>query len=160
MPGDFEMADLDNDGDLDWVGTSMTLGQAIIVEQVEPETGLVATISLPDDFDKEITRLIVLLAREVPLKGIPKSILATIENVDKDGDGELDVDQNLDVSRDMVLSLPDAGETGDYHVVAVLYVEGGGKFQPKSGVDYMASSDKVILGEGKLDVHLDLKLAP
>jgi hypothetical protein len=156
MPGDFELIDLDKDGDLDWVGTSMTWGQAFIVEQVEPASSLVATISLPDGFDQTINKLVVLLTPEVPLRGIPKAILATIDNVDKDGDGELDVEQSLNASRDLVLSIPDAGVTGEYHVMAVLYVEGGGRFQPKWGVDYVANSEKRTFGEGKVQVSLDL----
>jgi hypothetical protein len=79
---------------------------------------------------------------------------------DMDGDGELDVDQLLSPSRDLVLPVKDVGETGEYHVVAVLYVEGGGKFQPESGVDYMAHGEKVTFGEGKVDVTLDLVPAP
>jgi hypothetical protein len=145
---------------MDWVGTSMTWGQAFIVEQVEPPSSLVATIRLPDDFDAEINKLVLILSREVPLKGIPKAIPVTIDNVDRDGDGELDVAQLLSPSRDLVMAVEDVGETGEYHVVAVLYVEGGGRFQPESGVDYMASSEKVNFGEGKVEVTLDLTLAP
>ena len=59
------------------------------------------------------------------MKGIPKAVPVTIDNVDRDGDGELDVDQLLSPSRNLVLALEDAGETGEFHVVAVLYVEGG-----------------------------------
>ena len=50
MPGDFAIMDLDSDGDKDWVGTSMTLGKAFIVEQVQPPASLITTIALPDDF--------------------------------------------------------------------------------------------------------------
>jgi len=157
MPGDFEMIDVDLDGDLDWVGTSMTWGQAILVEQVEPASSLVAHISLPEGFDEEISKLVLLLTREVPLKGIPKSILATIDNTDKDGDGELDVEQNLSPTHEMVLPIRDVGVTGDYHVMAVLYVEGGGRFQPEWGVDYVAYSEKRAFGEGKVEVSLDLE---
>jgi hypothetical protein len=160
MPGDFAMVDMDKDGDLDWVGTSMTWGQAFIVEQIEPASGMVAKISLPDDFDDEINRLFVFLAKKVPVRTIPKPILASIENVDKDGDGGLDVDQILSPSEDFILALEDVGVAGDYHVVAVLYVEGGGMFQPESGVDYMATSEKLTFGNGMVEVKLDLELAP
>jgi hypothetical protein len=160
MPGDFAMSDLDKDGDLDWVGTSMTWGRAFVVEQVEPASSLVATISLPEGFDREIKKLLVFLAREVPVRGIPGNFLANIDNVDADSDGELDVDQNLSPSHDMVLAVEDVGVTGEYHVVAVLYVEGGGKFQPESGVDYMANSQKLTFGEGKVEATIDLILAP
>jgi hypothetical protein len=160
MPGDFVLDDLDGDGDIDWVGTSMTWGQAFIAEQVEPATSVVATISLPDDFDAKINKLVLILSREAPMKGIPRAIPATIDNVDRDGDGELDVDQLLSPAHDLVLALEDVGETGDWHVVAVLYVDGGGRFRPKSGVDYMAHSEKVTLGEGKVEVILNLARAP
>jgi hypothetical protein len=160
MPGDFALIDLDRDGDLDWVGTSMTWGQPFIVEQIEPPSSLVAAISLPDDFDAQIAKLVVLLTREVPMKSIPKAVLATIDNVDKDGDGELDVDQLFGPTGDLRLSFEDVGESGEYHVVAALYVQGGGKFQPKSGVDYMANSQKVIFGQGTVHVSLDLSRAP
>ena len=44
-------------------------------------------------------------------------------------DGELDFDQILNPSRDIVLSLEDVGITVEYYVVAALYMEGGGQFQ-------------------------------
>ena len=160
MPGDFVMIDLDKDGYLNWVGTSMTWGQAFIVEQVEPASSVVVTISLPDDFDKEITRLFVFLAKKGPVKTILKPIVASIENIDNDGEGKLDVDQLLIPSKDLVLALEDVGVTGEYHVLAVLYVEGGGRFQPDSGVDYMATSEKLTLGVGTVEVKLDLEPAP
>ena len=160
LPGDFAMIDIDNDNDLDWVGTSMTLGQSFIVEQVEPDSGLVATISLPDNFSGNITKLLITLADEIPVTGMPVAILANIDNVDKDGDGELDVDQILNPSRDLVLALEDVGVTGEYYVVAALYMEGGGQFQPVPGVDYMASSGKLNLGSGKAEVALELALVP
>jgi hypothetical protein len=160
MPGDFAMMDMDTDGDLDWVGTSMTWGQAVIVEQVEPESSMIATVSLPEGFDEKITKLLIFLADEVPVRGIPKPVLVNIDNTDADGDGEMDVDQNLSQSQDMVLTIEDVTVKGDYHVVAVVYVEGGGKFQPKSGVDYMAHSEKLTLGQGQVKVSLIPELAP
>jgi protoheme ferro-lyase len=160
MPGDFEMADLDEDGDLDWVGTSMTRGQAFIVEQVKPASSLVATISLPDNFSGQITKLLVTLASEIPVTGMPVAVLATIDNVDNDGDGQGDVDQILNSYRDLVLALEDVGVTGEYHVVASLYMEGGGQFQPVPGIDYMASSEKLTLGQGKVEVTIELQLIP
>jgi protoheme ferro-lyase len=158
LPGDFAMNDLDGDGDLDWLGISMTLGQAYTVEQVVPVTSLVATVSLPDTFDSTITKLMFTLATELPVTGAPAAILATIDNVDADGDGLLDVDQILGVGRDFVFTMEDVGVSSSYHVIATLYVEGGGQFQPVPGVDYMASSDAMALGAGQ--VRIDLKLAP
>ncbi len=160
MPGDFSMTDLDGDGDLDWVGTSMTGGQAFIIEQVQPDSALVATISLPADFEGTATRLLVTLARKLPVTGIPVAILANIENTDGDGDGESDVDQILGPSHDLVLPLDDVGVVGEYYVVVALYVEGGGLFQPVPGVDYMASSDKVTLGQGMVAIELELAIVP
>jgi hypothetical protein len=160
LPGDFAMVDLDQDGDLDWVGTSMTLGQAFIVEQVQPDSSLITTISLPDGFSGEIRQLMVTLATELPVTGPPAAILATIDNVDADGDGEGDVDQILNQSRDLVLALPDVGVTGEHHVVVVLFMEGGGQFAPVSGVDYMAASGPLSFGAGQVAVELELMLVP
>ncbi len=160
MPGDFTMTDLDNDGDLDWVGTSMTRGQAFIIEQVAPAASLTAAISLPDTFTGTITSLTVALASELPVTGMPAAILTNISNTDKDGDGEMDVDQILSPSKDLVLAIEDIGMSGDFYVVATLYVDGGGQFQPVPGVDYMAASDRLTLGEGRVDVSLEMAQLP
>jgi len=160
LPGDFEMIDHDQDGDLDWMGVSLTLGQGFVVEQVEPPASLVTTISLPDGFDATITKLVVVLAEEIPLETVPAAILATVDNVDNDEDGELDVDAILNGSEDLVLAFDDVGVAGDYHVVVGLYVEGGGDFQPVPGVDYQAESEQLTFGEGKVETTLDLTLVP
>jgi hypothetical protein len=138
----------------------MTLGQAFLVEQVQPDSSLITTISLPDGFSGEIRQLMVTLATELPVTGPPAAILATIDNVDADSDGEGDVDQILNPSRDLVLALPDVGVTGDYHVVVVLFMEGGGQFAPVSGVDYMAASGPLSFGAGQVAVELELMLVP
>lgn len=121
------------------------------MEQIEPESSVVLTLSVPDDFDGQISNLQVVLASQLPLTGMPDAILATIENSDSDGDGERDVDQILNSSRNLVLALEDVGVSGDYHVMAILYMEGGGQFQPVPGVDFMASSETLTLGQGKAD---------
>jgi hypothetical protein len=157
MPGDFAMDDLDGDGDLDWAGISMTEGRAFVVEQVEPPSGLVATISLPDGFDEEVRMLLVSMARELPATGMPVAMPAMIENTDRDGDGELDVDQVLAPGKDLTLAIDDVGLEGEYHVVAVAYVEGGGAFQPKPGVDYLAASEALTFGQGPVEAHLELE---
>ncbi|MDJ0923218.1 MAG: VCBS repeat-containing protein [Acidimicrobiia bacterium] len=158
MPGDFAMVDLDEDGDLDWVGVSMTLGQAFIVEQTTPPSGLIVNVSLPDDFDQTVTRMVVTLANELPVTGIPAALLALVENEDADGDGALDVDQILSADQDLVLAIEDVGVTGDYHVVVGVYVEGGGQFQPVVGTDYLIGSEKVTFGNGPIEVDLELEI--
>ncbi len=160
LPGDFEMSDHDEDGDLDLLGISLTRGQAFVVEQVEPASSLVATIRLPDGFDATITRLVVALAEDEVPSGIPAAILATIDNVDKDADGELDVDQLLGPSRDLVLPFEDVGVTGEFHVVVAVYVEGGAEFIPEPGIDYQVVSEKRAFGQGKVEVSVELALAP
>jgi hypothetical protein len=160
LPGDFAMSDHDDDGDLDWLGVSLTLGQAFVVEQVEPPSSLVTRISLPSDFDAKITKLVVTLAEELPVTTVPAAILASIDNEDNDEDGELDVDQILSRSRDAVLAFDDVGVAGDYHVVVGLYVEGGGEFIPVPGVDYEADSEKLTFGEGKVEVRLEPSVVP
>jgi hypothetical protein len=160
LPGDFAMVDVDTDGDLDWIGTSLTLGKGFIVEQVQPDSSLVATISLPDGFTGQITRILVTLASEIPVTGPPMAVLAQIDNSDNDGDSIGDVDQVLSPSKDLILGLEEVGVVGDYHVVATLYMEGGGQFQPVPGVDYMAASSKLTLGQGQVSVALELQLIP
>jgi hypothetical protein len=160
LPGDFAMKDMDNDGDLDWVGTSMTLGKAFIVEQVYPQESLVVNISLPEGFGGTVSRLMVTLAGSLPVMGPPAAVLADISNGDSDGDGLGDVDNILNPARDLTLAFADAGLAGEYHIVVVLYMEGGGTFQPVSGIDYMAASGKLVLGQGQASVELELQLAP
>ncbi len=160
LPGDFSMIDVDVDGDLDWVGTSVTLGQAFIVEQTQPDTSLVATISLPEGFEGQISSLMLVMDDQLPITGPPDVTLATIQNVDNDNDGTGDIDQVLNSSRDLVLSVEDVGVAGQYHVMAVLFMEGGGTFAPVPGVDYMAASGLLTFGDGKVEVSLDLELVP
>ncbi|NNE72789.1 MAG: VCBS repeat-containing protein [Acidimicrobiales bacterium] len=156
MPGDFAMDDLDGDGDLDWIGISMQSGQAFVVEQTQPDSAAVITVSVPDDFDPDITRFILTLATELPVTGIPAGLLAVIENTDADLDGEPDVDQLLIPGQDLVLSFDDVGLAGDYYVVAGVYVEGGGDFQPVPGVDYLTASELVTFGEGTARLNIEL----
>jgi len=160
LPGDFSMVDLDGDGDLDWIGTTLTTGQPFIVEQVQPATSLVATISLPDTFSGQVNKLLVTLASQLPVTGPPAATPVTILNVDADGNGEGDVDEILNGSRDLVLAIPDVGLNGDYHVVVALYMAGGGQFQPLPGVDYMAAGPLQTFGQGQVHVTLDLALVP
>ena len=158
LPGDFAMVDIDGDGDDDWVGTSMTLGKAFIMEQVHPEGSLVVNLSVPDDFAGTPVKLLLTLASSLPVTGPPDAVLVEISNADSDGDGIGDVERILNASRDLILALEDAGLSGSYHVVAALYMEGGGAFQPVPGVDYLAASGKVTLGAGQATVALDLQL--
>ncbi len=159
MPGDFAMLDLDDDGDEDWVGVSMTAGQAFIAERVNPPESVVATLTLPSDLDTPITRLIVTLAEEIPVTGIPRVILAVVDNADADTDGELDVDQLFDEAGELVLGFADVGLSGEFYVVASIYVEGGGDFQPVPGVDYMAVSGPLTFGDGTVFTDLTFSLA-
>jgi protoheme ferro-lyase len=160
LPGDFVITDLDNDGDKDWVGTSMSLGKAFIVEQVQPDSSLVTTISLPDSFTGTVTKLLVTLADTLPVMGPPVAVLAEISNEDSDGDGIGDVDRILGIGKDLTLAFGDVGVSGEYHVVVALYMEGGGVFQPVPGIDYMAASPQLLLGSGQQETTLNLELVP
>ena len=71
LPGDFAMVDMDGDGDKDYVGTSMTLGKAFVMEQVHPPESLVVNISLPDDVSGTISKLLVTLVENLPVTGAP-----------------------------------------------------------------------------------------
>jgi hypothetical protein len=73
LPGDFAVVDMDQDGDQDLVGTSMTYGKAFIMEQVHPPESMVVNISLPGDFSGKINKLLITLADSLPLAGPPCS---------------------------------------------------------------------------------------
>jgi hypothetical protein len=158
LPGDFAMVDMDHDGDKDLVGTTMTYGKAFIMEQVHPLESMVVNISLPDDFSGKINKLLITLADSIPLAGPPAAVLADISNGDVDGDGIGDVDNILSGSNDLTLAFEDVGVTGNYHVIVALYMEGGGTFQPVSGIDYIATSSKLGLGQGQVTADLQLEL--
>ena len=130
------------------------------MEQIQPLTSFVTTISLPDGFSGTPTKLLITLADQLPVTGPPAAVLATINNADADGDGTGDVEQILNPDRDLVLALPDVGVIGTYHVVVALYMEGGGQFEPVPGVDYMAASGPMSLGAGQVAVELELMLVP
>ena len=53
---------------------------------------------------------------------------------------------------------PDAGLSGVYHVMAILFMEGGGIYEPVPGVDYMAATSPMMFGAGQVEVTLDLEL--
>lgn len=42
--------------------------------------------------------------------------------------------------------------------MAALYVEGGGEFQPVTGVDYLAASDRLTFGQGPVTADLALNV--
>jgi hypothetical protein len=134
----------------------MIEGRAFIVEQTAPAAGLITTISVPADLDAKPTQLLVSLASEVPVTGMPIAMPAIIPNIDKDEDGIGDVDQLVVPGQDIVLSFEDVGLTGDYHVVAALYVQGGGLFQPEPGIDYLGASEKLTFGDGPVAANIRL----
>ena len=110
--------------------------------------------------DMAIGAIMLVLASDLPLTGPPDTPLATIANIDSDGDGKKDVDQILNSSRDLVLAMEDVGVSGQYHVLAVLFMESGGEFQPVPGIDYMAGSGKLTLGLAQAEVALPLEPVP
>ncbi|MCX6130382.1 MAG: VCBS repeat-containing protein [Proteobacteria bacterium] len=157
MPGDFVMNDIDHDGDLDWIGTSLVTGQPVIVEQVKPERSLVLHLALPENFTAKSSKLFVGLYRSLPVAGPPDKTLLLVNNLDLDHDGYGDVDQILNTEQDFTLGVEDVGLKGTYYVYAVLYVEGGGQFLPLAGVDSTAVSKAISLGSGQIGLDLQLK---
>jgi hypothetical protein len=89
----------------------------------------------------------------------PAAVLADISNADSDGDGIGDVDNTLSLSQDLTLAIENVGVAGGYHVIVALYLEGGGAFQPVPGIDYMATTAKLTLGQGQVTADLELQLA-
>lgn len=107
-------------------------------------------LSIPADYVGTPRQLNVVLVDRLPVAGPPSSILY------QESAPQLAAGQTLTVRGDA------SGVHGSFYVVVVLYMQGGGSFSPKAGVDYtVASADKVTFGGAAIDLGaMDLVKAP
>jgi hypothetical protein len=95
-------------------------------------------LTAPGDLTGTPRQLVVALFDSLPPAGPPSG-------------GVLAQQNNPTVTKGQTISLSDDISTikGDYFLLAVLYMVGGGTFSPKKGVDYTASSPSKISFTGK-----------
>lgn len=66
----------------------------------------------------------------------------------------------MSLTRNLDLAIENVGVSGDFYVMAVLYMKGGGTFQPNAEVDYMAVSSDITFGQGQVKLDLELYRLP
>ena len=86
---------------------------------------LCARLVVPDDFTGEPANLMGLLYTSVPPAGPPSAILAQVPN------------PRIGVGRNYDFEITGITQTGDYHFVVDLLMEGGGTMSPVAGIDYV-----------------------
>ena len=87
-----------------------------------------ATFNVPASMSATPARLLVGFYKSLPPAGPPDKLGAQI-------DAPL-----ASAGKPYALKMKGIDVTGDYFVYAVLYMPGGGQFQPKKGVDYVTQS--------------------
>jgi hypothetical protein len=97
-----------------------------------------ATLAIPATFSGETTKLVVAAFSKLPVAGPPDGgILMQVESPALTAGGTFAVEGDV------------TGISGDYFVLAVVYMKGGGSFSPKDGVDYDAATAKALAFDGK-----------
>jgi hypothetical protein len=106
------------------------------------------TLAVPASFSGSTRQLDVVVTPSLPIAGPPAGVLYQSTSAPVVTAG-----QPFAVQGDAT------GITGDYYVVAVLYMQGGGQFSPKAGTDYDAfASQKVHFDGSAIDLGT-MKLA-
>ena len=131
-------------------GRQVSTGAEVPEVQVcDQEYSMCGFLSLPDSFVAEPRELLITLYSNLPPQGPPDAILMRIDTPSV-GKGEF-----YPVRVQPVL------ESGEYFVYVSLYVEGGGQYQPMSGVDYIGqTSTKLAFNGGLLKFDdIEMKIA-
>ena len=112
-------------------------------------SGSTLTIKIPSSFTGTTRQLLVVTEAALPPMGPPAGILYQAMTP------QLTAGQKVNVTLDT------SGTTGDYYVLVALYMQGGGMFSPKAGIDYqVATTMKVHFDGSAHDLgELDLALA-
>lgn len=112
--------------------------------------GSALTLVVPATYTGTPRQLAVVGTNSVPIAGPPAAVFL------------LDDAPAPVAGQAIHLELDTSSASGDLYVVAVLYQEGGGQFQPEPGIDYVAQSAASFHFAGApMDLgSLDLALAP
>jgi len=97
---------------------------------------LCARLVVPDTYTGKAMNLMGLLYTSVPPAGPPTAILAQV------GEPTIGVNRNYD------FEITDITQTGDYHFVIDLLMEGGGTMSPVAGIDYVYWTDATLNFDG------------
>ena len=111
----------------------MTTPDASICEN---EFALCGSLAIPEDFTGSTVSLAVVLYDSLEPAGPPSVTVTTIPTP------EIQAGQSFPIRFEPVIA------TGDYYLWVFLYMEGGGEWQPVSGVDYVAHTDEMITFDG------------
>lgn len=96
-----------------------------------------ATFNVPASLSATPARLLVGFYKSLPPAGPPDKLGAQIDA------------PVVTAGKPYALKMKGIDVTGDYFVYAVLYMPGGGQFQPKKGVDYVTQSATAFKLDGK-----------
>ncbi len=110
-------------------------------------SGSTLTIKIPSTFAGQTRQLSIVTEGALPPMGPPAGVLYQ-ENSPTVTAGEM-----------LHLTLDTSGASGDYYLLVVLYMQGGGMFTPKAGVDYQAASTTKLHFDGKKHDLGELDLA-
>lgn len=104
---------------------------------------LCTTLHVPDSFGETPRQILVGLFDALPPAGPPLVVATVIDEPAIAADHTFELTATELEEADPADLLP-----GNYYVYVVLYVEGGGQFQPEPGIDYVAWTEtKQHLGE-------------
>lgn len=93
-------------------------------------------LGVPASYTGQARQLIVALFDSLPPQGPPSAVLDQMQAP------AVTAGQSLTVTGDA------SGVTGDYFVLVVLFMNGGGQMSPKAGVDYVAASPAKVHFDG------------
>jgi hypothetical protein len=96
---------------------------------------LCTLIRLPADFNETPDHLAAAFIEKVPPTGVPAAMAALIE------DPAIGVDKPFTLTVDKCLEKPE-----EYYLYVILYVKGGGMWEPTPGKDYVGHSEKKKFG--------------
>ncbi len=96
-------------------------------------------VTVPSDFKGTPRQLLVAAFDQIPVTGPPAGILYQ-------GTPTVTAGATLHLAADA------GGLSGTKHVLAVLYVQGGGQFSPSPGIDYESAPETVSFGGQAMDL--------
>lgn len=104
---------------------------------------LTGKLAIPADFKGEPVRVVLAAASALPLTGAPDGGILFEDKAPK-----LTAGGSYEIKADT------SGLTGKFHVLAIVYVKGGGTFAPKADLDYDAATSAALSFDGKSAVDM------